>query len=327
MKFWLIFLSTCLFTLTSFASSDFSNSESHHVTGLVEIQKGRKIYVDWLKAEGSQPTVILLNGLTYNTTDWDKFVRELKPSGLGILRYDPKGMGKTLENDGPVTGIIRIEDQARDLDLLTKKLGLKSRLNLVALSYGGGLALAFAEKYAHRINKVILISPYTGPLEQQDLYIKSQIAWARLMFPLSTASDEELYGYFLKQIVYFVNPYAEPSMLRNKLSPEAVFQMTQGIRTYNVTGAAKNLPKRSVHLVIAGADQYIPRQSLLTFWDGLAAEVRASKIVVNYSEHKIPEAFPRFNALWVKMIMDETFGLDQGSSFVGDPFSDAIVQE
>lgn len=323
MKFWLIFLSACLFALSSFADTE----SSKHFKGLVEIQKGRKIYVDWLKAEGSQPTVVLLNGLTYNTTDWDKFVTELKPSGLGILRYDPKGMGKTLENDGPVTGIIRIEDQAQDLDLLTKKLGVKSRLNLVALSYGGGMALAFAKNYAHRINKVILVSPYTGPLEQQDIYIKSQIAWARVMFPGNPASDEELYGYFLKQIVYFVNPYAEPSMLRNKLSPEAVFQMTQGIRTYDVASAAKNLPKRSVHLVIAGSDQYIPRQSLLTFWDSLAPETRASKIVVSYSEHKIPEAFPRFNALWVKMIMDETFGLDQGASFVGDPFSDAIVQE
>lgn len=326
MKIWLVFLSICAFTFSSLTSRA-SNIEVNNFKGFVEIEKGRKLYVDWIKAKGSQPTVILLNGLTYDTTDWNKFVTALAPYGLGIFRYDPHGMGQTLELNGAVTKVIRIEEQARDLDLLTKKVGLTGKLNLVGLSYGGGLAIAFTKIYSHRINKAILISPYTGPLEQQDLYIKAQIAWTRVFFPYNPATDEELYAYFLRNIIYFVNPYAEPTMLRSPLKPEAVFQMTQGIRKYDVPSAAKKFPKRSVHLVIAGADQYIPRSTLESFWESLAPEMRASQILVSYSEHKIPEAFPQFNAQWVSMVMHETPGVNDGLSYEADPFSGRIIRK
>jgi len=322
MKILLVFLSVCCFTLSSWASV-----EANNFKGFVEISKGRQLYVDWLKAKDSQPTVILLNGLTYDTTDWDKFVTALAPYGLGILRYDPKGMGKTLELDGAVTDVIRIEDQARDLNLLTKKVGLTGKLNLVGLSYGGGLAIAFAKNYANRINKAILISPYTGPLAQQDIFIQSQIAWTRITFPYNPATDEELYAYFLRNIVYFVNPYSEPAMLRSPLKPEAVFQMTQGIRKYDVPSAATKFPAKSIHLVIAGADQYIPRKVLETFWSSLPSDMRASKMIIDYSEHKIPEAFPQFNAQWVNMIMQETPGVNDGLSFEADPFDGKITKQ
>lgn len=321
MKFLLVFLSAC-----SIAFSSWASVEANNFKGFVQVSKGHKFYVDWIKAKGSQPTVILLNGLTYDTTDWDKFVTALAPYGLGIFRYDPKGMGKTLEADGAVTDVIRIEDQARDLNLLTQKVGLTGKLNLVGLSYGGGLAIAFAKNYSSRINKAILISPYTGPIEKQEIYIQAQIAWTRITFPYNPATDEELYAYFLRNIVYFVNPYSEPTMLRSPLKPEAVFQMTQGIRKYDVKSAAALFPKKSVHLVIAGSDQYIPRPMLENFWTSLCSDARASKMIIDYSEHKIPEAFPQFNAQWVNMIMQETPGINDGLSYEADPFDGKITQ-
>lgn len=291
---------------------------------MVQVAHGRSLYVDWKKAQPGKETVILLNGLTYETSSWDAFVEHLSPLGFGILRYDPKGMGKTLAADGPVQDQINIEDQARDLNLLTRKLGLTGKLNLLGLSYGGGLAIVFGGLYPERTNKVILMSPYSEPLASEDLLIRSEIAGNRMTFPFNPATDEELYAYFLRQIIYFVDPIAEPSILSSPLKPEAVFQMTQGIRKYDILGASKNLPQDSVHLMVAGQDQYIPRPVLQKFWDQLPLGSQASRVLIDFSEHKIPEAFPEFAAKWVGGILNDLSDLQGGQCYEADPISGKI---
>lgn len=274
-------------------------ARSEEFKGFVEIAKDRSLYTHWQKAEPGQPTVVLLNGLTYSTRDWDEFSTALRSYGVGVLRYDPFGMGRTLEKDGPVQAPIPIERQARDLDLLTRALGFDEKLHLIGLSYGGGLAIAFARDYPHRVGNAFLMAPYTEPMSQQDLWIRSQIAWTRITFPFNPASDEDLYAFFLRQNVYYVYPYVEPSVLSAPGKPEAVFQMTQGIRQYDMYQAAQSFPPRSVHLVIAGLDQYIARGVLEEFWASIPLASRASKIVIQSSEHKIPEARPKFAASWI----------------------------
>lgn len=295
--------------------------------GFVTIESGRELYVDWIKAQDGQPTVVVLNGLTYDTTYWNAMVKSMVPSGVGIFRYDPFGMGKTLEHAGAVQDVIRIEDQARDLDLLTKAVGLTGKLDLMGLSYGGGLAIAFARDYSDRIEKAILMCPYTEPLAQQDAYIQGEIAMTRITFPLNPATDDELYAFFLRQNVYYVYPLTEPSMYDSPLKPEAVFQMTQGIRKFDMYGAAQHFPPHSVHLIIAGADQYIPRPTLEKFWAALPMDSRASKTVVDLSEHKIPEAYPAFAAKWVDLILQNASGIDAGSSYEVNPVTEVITKQ
>lgn len=287
--------------------------------GFVEIEPGRALYVDWKKAAPGAPTIVLLHGLTYNIASWNQFVAAAAQFNYGILRYDPTGMGETLLRDEGAHGLIRIEDQARDLDLLTKKLGLRGKLNLVGLSYGGGLAIAFARDYAERLENAILMAPFTEPLKAQDTVIRSQIAWTRLTFPLNPASDDDLYAYFLRQNVYYVYPLTEPSMLENSYKAEAVFQMTQGIRKFDAYKASQKFPAASVHLVIAGQDQYIERPVMEKFWSQVPEKARASKLVILRSEHKIPESQPEFAAAWVSAILGSSKGQMQGRSFTGDP--------
>ena len=313
-----IFLLAFCYSLMSFA-------ENSRFQGMVEIAPGRSLYVDWIKATPGKETVVLLNGLTYDTTSWDAFVTQFAPTGYGILRYDPAGMGNTLQNDGAVNGPILIQNQAVDLNLLTQKMGFTGKLNILGLSYGGALAIVFAQYFPERINKAILMSPYTEPLASQDSMIKQQIAQVRLMFPLNPASDEELYAYFLRQIVYFEDPIAEPSMLKSPLKPEAVFQMTQGLRKYNVLGASQNFPAKSVNLVIGAQDQYIPRETLYKFWNQLPVGTQASRILIDFSEHKIPEAFPVFSARWVADIMEDKSGTDDGASYEANPLTGQIT--
>lgn len=289
------------------------------VQKFIEIQTGQSLYVDWLKALPGHDTVILLNGLTYETPSWDALVSELEDSGLGVLRYDPRGMGETLILEKGARTAFKIDDQARDLEKLTRKIGLTGKLNLVGLSYGGGLATAFAGLFPQRLKTAILMGPYTEPLAGQDAVIRSQIAGVRFGFPLNPATDEELYEFFLRQNVYYQFPLSEPSMLKHPYKPEAVFQLTQGIRKYDMKKASQNFPSRSVHLIIAGVDQYIPRSVLENFWKQLPANSRASKVLVEFSEHKLPEAVPATLAGLIKLMIGPDKKMKQGRSFIVDP--------
>jgi hypothetical protein len=108
-------------------------------------------------------------------------------------------------------------------------------------------------------------------------------------------------------------------MMDSPLKPEAVFQMTQGIRQFDAYKASKYFPAASVHLVIAGKDQYIERDVLEKFWAQVPVASRASKMIVLGSEHKIPESRPDFAAGWINAIVQNKKGLNQGQSFTGDP--------
>jgi alpha-beta hydrolase superfamily lysophospholipase len=44
-------------------------------SGFVQINKERQLFVNWDKAQPGQPTVVLLNGLTYSTVQWERFAQ------------------------------------------------------------------------------------------------------------------------------------------------------------------------------------------------------------------------------------------------------------
>lgn len=269
--------------------------------GFVSIES-TDLFVDYNAPKGDKPVVVLLNGLTYSTRQWDAMTFFLKKTGLGILRYDMSGMGQTELRYGVRSSPYFYTEQVLELNQLLKKLNIAKPYNLVGLSYGGGIALAYAQQYPANINKIVAMAPYTAPLEGQDTWIKQQIAVTRAMYPYNPASNDELYDYFLKQIVYSSYPSLEPIVLENPIKLEGVFRLTQGIRKFSAVEHIDRLPDNSVYLVIAENDQYIPAGILDVFWDKIPKRARIEKILVKNSEHKIPEAVPALASDLIKNI-------------------------
>lgn len=289
-----------------------------------------KVFVRHKKASAGAPTLVLLNGLTYSTAQWGAFsgaLERLEP-GFGIVKYDMRGMGKTLlEANLPVNYSISLDSQVEQLKGLLPKLGLK-KVDLVGLSYGGGVAIAFAKAYPKLVRRIFLMAPFTEALEDQDRIIRAQIASARLTFPFNPATDDELYDYFLRQFIYTTYPASEPVVLENPFKLEAIFRMVQGIRLFKATEAAKFLPADSVHLVIANQDQYIPKAVMNRFWEAVPPKARSSRIDITYSEHKIPESIPNFAAAWIAtVIKDGLRGEYQGTSWAFRAQSESKVVE
>lgn len=252
----------------------------------------KELYVDYLAPKANQETVVFLNGLTYTTTQWDQLTAELAKKGVGVLRYDMDGMGKTLLRHGVKFEPYAYTDQVEDLHLLLQKIKLPAPYNIAGLSYGGGIAAAYSYRYSESIKNVILMAPYIEALEQQDSYIQFQVALTRLYFPFNPATNDQLYDYYLRQICYTTYPLVEPSVLDNPLILEAVFRMTQGIRKFKAIDEVDRFPAKTVHLIIAENDELIPREVLTNFWDKVPETAKVSFTILKDSKHKIPETNP-----------------------------------
>ncbi|WII72101.1 alpha/beta hydrolase [Bdellovibrio sp. 22V] len=297
-----------------------SLAQAEAFKGFVAVSAQRELFVDYVPAEKGQPTVVLVNGLTYSTRQWNNFVDALTNKGVGVLRYDPFGQGQTLLKYAPIVAPIPYKDQVQDLKALLEKMKLKGPFNIVGLSYGGGIAAGFTAAYPNLVKNLVMMAPFTRPLDGQDTWIKSQIWATRQIFPFNKMTDDELYDYYLHQIIYATYPQAEPVVLENPFKLEATFRLVQGIRKFRPVDVTAAIPAKSLHLMIARQDQYINTSVLDEYWDAVPADSRASRLYINGSEHKMVEAVPNFTAAWVYEIVSGNKKLFAGRDFEGYPF-------
>jgi len=295
-----------------------SNAESYK--GLVEVN-GRKLYVDYTEPVENKPTVILVNGLTYSTRNWAPVARHFRGAGYGLLMFDMFGMGTTLLSNPLPTRPILYKQQAADIRALLTTLRIRGPYNLVGLSYGGGIIASFATQFPRDVANMVLFAPYTEFLEFQKNWLKTQIDVTRKMFPHNPATDEELTDFFIRQLVYTTYPLAEISSVENPYKLEGITRLVQGIRMYQPIEETRNIPPRSLHLVVAENDQYIPRDVFNRYWKAVPKRSRASRTLVRYSEHKMPEAFPRFTYQFIKGVVDGQPLLFSGDTLVADPLT------
>lgn len=268
----------------------------------VSVGPNKELYVEYYAPETNRPTVVLLHGLTYTTHQWAPFIKELRKFGYGIVCYDMEGMGQTLLRYAPVRAIVPITNQINDLHTLLEKLQIEKPYNIVGLSYGGGVAFGYAVKYPKFVNNLILMAPYTKPVEKINQYILSQVAATRKLNPSNPFTDDQIYEYFFRQFVYTVYPVQEPIILENPYKLEAVFRLSQGVGSFIPAEHVHNL-KASTYLMIGEYDQYFPASEYEDFWNSFPIETKKSLFYIKNSEHKIPESQPQQAAQIFKKIL------------------------
>ncbi len=309
-------LGVCILSVTASAAGVWPREAFKQ---FVDVQKNYKIYTEYLPASAGQKTVILLNGLTYSTRQWDQYIEQLQKRGVGVLAMDFKGQGQTLYKYGPALDRINLDDQVVDLVAVLKTLGLTGKHCFVGLSYGGGVLGALANAHPEVIETAISIASFVRPLQGQDITIRSQILATKLMNPLYPWNDDELYDFYLRQNVYATYPYAEPIVLEHPYRLEAAFRLAQGIRKFPSLEAAKSFPKASLHLIIANDDEYVPRVDLEDYWLAVPEEARASKLLIMDSKHKVPETVPEFAAAWTELILHNDSRVQSGHAITAYP--------
>jgi len=127
-----------------------------------------------LRECGAGPVVVLLHGIGSGAASWLQVARQLAPQAR-VIAWDAPGYGDSspLESDAP-----KAEQYAARLAQMLDALGVEECV-LVGHSLGALTALAFARSsQAHRVNRLVLISPARGygapALGQQRQQVRQQ---------------------------------------------------------------------------------------------------------------------------------------------------------
>ncbi len=113
---------------------------------------------------GGQP-VALIHGFSTPYFTWDRTAPALAAAGLRVLRYDLFGRGWSDRPD------VRYEMAlyVRQLGGLLDALGLTRPVDLVGLSMGGAIAVAFAARHPERVRRLVMVDPAGLPADQPVL--------------------------------------------------------------------------------------------------------------------------------------------------------------
>lgn len=147
------------------------------IAGAMSLHHGvvlRNLRVGWrLTGPVSAPVVVALGGISAHRRVWSATATErgwwseivgpglaLPAEALRILSFDY--LGGSGETSGPVEGTafpsVSTYDQAEVLLQLLNHLGIRALRAIVGASYGGMVALAFAERHADRVEQIVVVS-------------------------------------------------------------------------------------------------------------------------------------------------------------------------
>lgn len=316
------FIIFALLALTAHAKQSVVEPRSF-TRDFVQIRQAQRLWVEHRPALNGKPTIFFLNGLTWSTREWSPLIRALDAldSELGIVLYDMRGMGKTLLDQKPANYEIPFEQQVQDLKDLYTTLNIPGVKVVAGLSYGGAGVLEYLARYPNDFDKGIAMAPFLERLPDQDQWIRNMIKMTRQMQPWNMSTDEELYDFYLRTLVYSTYPMAEPIVLENPYKLEGVYRMVKGAKNWRALDIAAKLPPGKLHLLAGQDDPFVRLPWLKTFWQAVPEKSRASFIIYRMSTHKLPQERPDFTAAWIMQILLNNPSLLKGLEFDGDPFS------
>jgi pimeloyl-ACP methyl ester carboxylesterase len=158
-------------------------------------------YVTW--GPESAPPLVLLHGLTSHARSWDALGRELSGSRR-VIALDQRGHG---DSDRAPDGDYRVATMAGDVAGFVDAIGLE-RFELLGLSMGGRVGIAYAGAHAARIERLCIVD--IGP----DIHPPGMERIRRMMAvsPERIGSEEEVV-----ELARRANPRAPEAGLRERV--------------------------------------------------------------------------------------------------------------
>lgn len=137
-----------------------------------------------LSGQGSR-TLVFIHELGGTLASWDA-VAEHFAGAYRCLRYDQRGAGASEK----VRHAFTVADHVRDLHALLAALYVTGQLVLVSLAAGAAVALAYAARYPHQVDALVLCAPATGVDAARRRYLedRSMLALTHGMAAVAEAS-------------------------------------------------------------------------------------------------------------------------------------------
>ena len=120
--------------------------------------RGQRLRVAIREGNGTRTPLLLMNGIGVNLEVLQPFVDALDPA-IEVIRFDVPGTGGSPAPLIPYRPLAHARLMARMLE----QLGYQ-QVDVLGISWGGGLAQQFAFQYPERCRKLILVSTGTGAI-------------------------------------------------------------------------------------------------------------------------------------------------------------------
>jgi poly(3-hydroxyalkanoate) depolymerase len=120
--------------------------------------KGQRLRIAIRPGNGTRIPLLLMNGIGVSLEVCQPFIDELDP-GMEVIRFDVPGTGGSPRSTMPY----RFSTLAYLLTHMLNQFGYK-QVDVLGISWGGGLAQQFAFQYRQRCRRLILVSTATGAL-------------------------------------------------------------------------------------------------------------------------------------------------------------------
>ena len=117
---------------------------------------GQPLRVALQAGDGAGPPLLLLNGIGANLELFQPFI-DVLGSNITTIRVDLPGVGQS----PPPATPYRFSGLAHLLARMLSQLGYPT-VDVLGISWGGGLAQEFAHRYADRCRRLVLVSTGTG---------------------------------------------------------------------------------------------------------------------------------------------------------------------
>ncbi len=133
----------------------------------LDVGAGHRIYFQTSGNPQGIPVVWLHGGPGSSSTAFHR--RFLNPSKFWIIQFDQRGCGKSEPSGGIVAN--QTHDLVSDIERLREHLRL-TRWHVVGGSWGGALALIYAQAHPNAVARVLLRSPFLCTQSEIDNYLK-----------------------------------------------------------------------------------------------------------------------------------------------------------
>lgn len=124
---------------------------------------GQSIYTKTFGSTKEKPIIFLHGGPGHNCVNFEvTTAQQLADKGFYVIVYDRRGEGRSKDLNAQFT----FKETIDDLNFIYQKYGL-TKSTLIGHSFGGIIAILFAEKHPEKIESIILVG---APVSLQETY-------------------------------------------------------------------------------------------------------------------------------------------------------------
>lgn len=225
----------------------------------------------WLP-ERPDRAVLYLHGIQSHGVWFERSASTLTEAGCAVLLPDRRGSGRNERDRGHAESPAQlVGDLIVALDTLADRTGL-NRATVVAVSWGGKLALALARRVPERLSRLVLVAPGLFPQVDIPARHKLAVAWSCLTRPRRPfdvpLNDPELFT-ATPEYVDFLR--TDPLSVRQVT---ARFLLTSRRLDWEVRRYGRRPPRVPLTLFLAGRDRIIDNERTRQFVRRLAIDDR-----------------------------------------------------